>query len=378
MPAKSSRTPSRTAKRTAARSAAAAAPSKQSGFADWSGGLRIWVERNGQAVLGEGRADLLAAVDRTHSISAAARELKMSYRHAWLMIQAVNEAAAEPLVESAVGGVHGGGAKLSERGRAALQMFRDFSANVRRHAAADLTRLVRAKAEVEPTLRVAAAISLQEAVGQILTEYALVRPQVRVHSMFGASNELASQIADGAAADLFITGDAQLLNGLLPARARSGAKVRTLAANGLAGVALQASSQVAGRAAHVLRGDFTKIAIAAPATPLGQATRRFLATRNGATIAAERIIEVDNSRGILAAVRSGRADLGIAFSSDAATAGDMLTLFQVGTREIDVSYTTAVLTPASNAHLAAEAQALLEFFHGPIAQRCLRRCGLRV
>ncbi len=374
---KSLRTNPRSANRTAAR-AAKAAPGKTTAFSDWSGGVRIWVERNGQAVLGEGRADLLAAVDLTRSISAAARELKMSYRHAWLMIQAVNEAAAEPLVESAVGGLHGGGARLSERGRAALDLFREFSANVRRHAAADLTRLLRAKADAEPTLRVAAAISLQEAVGQILTEYALVRPQVRVRSMFGASNELAAQIADGAAADLFITGDAQLLDGLLPARTRTTAQVRKLAANGLAGVALQSSSQVAARAARVLRGEFAKIAVAAPVTPLGQATRKFLASRNGASIAQERLIEVDNSRGILAAVRSGRAELGIAFSSDAATAGDMRTLFQVGAREIDVAYSAAVLTPPSQKQTAGEAQALLQFFAGPVAQRCLRRCGLRV
>lgn len=377
MSARSSRKPPRTAKRTTTRIGTASA-AESPAFADWSGGLRIWVERNGQAVLGEGRADLLAAVDRTHSISAAARELSMSYRHAWLMIQAVNEAADEPLVESAVGGVHGGGAKLSDRGRAALRMFRDFSANVRRHAAADLSRLVRAEAEAESTLRVAAAISLQEAVGQILTEYALVRPQVRVRSMFGASNELAAQISDGAAADIFITGDAQLLEGLLPARARTPAKVRRLAANGLAGVALQSSSLVARRADRVLRGDYAKIAVAAAATPLGQATRRFLTSSRGATIAPERIIEVDNSRGILAAVRSGRADLGIAFSSDAATAGDMRTLFQISPRQIDVAYSAAVLTPASQLRLADEAQALLEFFLGPVAQRCLRRCGLRV
>lgn len=377
MSARSSRKPPRTAKRTTTRTETASA-AESPAFADWSGGLRIWVERNGQAVLGEGRADLLAAVDRTHSISAAARELKMSYRHAWLMIQAVNEAAAEPLVESAVGGIHGGGAKLSDRGRAALRMFRDFSANVRRHAAADLSRLVRAEAKAESTLRVAAAISLQEAVGQILTEYALVRPQVRVHSMFGASNELAAQISDGAAADIFITGDARLLDGLLPARTRTSAKVRKLAANGLAGVALQSSSLVARRADRVLRGDYAKIAVAAPATPLGQATRRFLMSRSGATIAPDRVIEIDNSRGILAAVRSGRADLGIAFSSDAATAGDMRTLFQVSPRQIDVAYSAAVLTPASQSRLADEAQALLEFFLGPVAQRCLRRCGLRV
>jgi hypothetical protein len=49
----------------------------------WTIGLRVWIERAGQAILGQGRAELLDGIERWHSISAAARQLGMSYRHAW-------------------------------------------------------------------------------------------------------------------------------------------------------------------------------------------------------------------------------------------------------------------------------------------------------
>ena len=40
---------------------------------DWRVGVRVWVERQGEAILGEGRLELLEWIDRCHSISAAAR-----------------------------------------------------------------------------------------------------------------------------------------------------------------------------------------------------------------------------------------------------------------------------------------------------------------
>ncbi|MDX1375660.1 MAG: LysR family transcriptional regulator, partial [Burkholderiales bacterium] len=63
--------------------------------------------------VGPGRANLLEAIGRTGSISAAARELGMSYRRAWLLVDAVNRAFRRPLVERAAGGRGGGGARLT-------------------------------------------------------------------------------------------------------------------------------------------------------------------------------------------------------------------------------------------------------------------------
>ena len=75
---------------------------------DSRAGLHVWVERAGQAIVGKGRLELLESIDRCRSISAAAREMGMSYRHAWEQVQTINAAAGEPLVKAATGGVHGG------------------------------------------------------------------------------------------------------------------------------------------------------------------------------------------------------------------------------------------------------------------------------
>src|SRR4051794_17673561 len=90
---------------------------------DWIIGVRVWVEREGQAVLGEGRAELLAAIDLEHSITKAAKAAGISYRRAWTMVQEVNEAAGETLVEAAVGGKQGGGAQLTPHGRLAIEVY---------------------------------------------------------------------------------------------------------------------------------------------------------------------------------------------------------------------------------------------------------------
>src|SRR5262245_23411222 len=90
---------------------------------DWTVGLRVWIERAGQALLGPGRATLLEAIHGHRSISAAARAIGMSYRHAWLLVQDINEAAGRPLIEAVTGGQHGGGARLTPAGHQVVLIY---------------------------------------------------------------------------------------------------------------------------------------------------------------------------------------------------------------------------------------------------------------
>jgi molybdenum-dependent DNA-binding transcriptional regulator ModE len=43
----------------------------------WTCGLRVWLESDGHVVLGRGRVELLEAIERHHSIRAAAASLRM-------------------------------------------------------------------------------------------------------------------------------------------------------------------------------------------------------------------------------------------------------------------------------------------------------------
>ena len=94
----------------------------------WGLKFRVWVERAGTKVLGPGRVELLGHISELKSISAAARQMKMSYRRAWELVQAMNLAAGAPLVEANPGGSGGGGADLTAKGREAVRLYRELVA----------------------------------------------------------------------------------------------------------------------------------------------------------------------------------------------------------------------------------------------------------
>ncbi len=234
---------------------------------DWSVGLRAWVERDGHVILGKGRHELLEAIDRWHSISAAARQIGMSYRRAWLLVQSVNEAAGEPLVEAATGGHHGGGARLTPRGRLATAVFRELQEQLHQTAAGLLPQLVVAP-EAE-TLHIAAAISLQESLGQLLADYALRQPAVRVRAVYGASDELAYHLLAGAPGDLFLSADPSPLDRLEAASLlKPGSRV-CLAENALAALAPAGKPVVVRRPADLTGPGVERLALAATTCPLG-------------------------------------------------------------------------------------------------------------
>lgn len=92
-------------------------------------------------LMGPGKMQLLEAIDRHGSISAAARVLGMAYPNAWKAIAALNRHFREPLVERTMGGKRGGGAALTETGRAVLGIYRSIETKARITFAGDLEAL---------------------------------------------------------------------------------------------------------------------------------------------------------------------------------------------------------------------------------------------
>ena len=86
--------------------------------------IRLRLDFGDRLVLGPGKADLLQGIAELGSISAAGRRMKMSYKRAWSLVEEMNAAFAQPLVGSNRGGAGGGGAALTEAGRAVLAQFR--------------------------------------------------------------------------------------------------------------------------------------------------------------------------------------------------------------------------------------------------------------
>ena len=87
---------------------------------------RIWIENNDKTFLGFGRMVLLERIREHGSISKAARSMKMSYKHAWDLIDSMNRQAGKPLVTTSRGGKGGGGAGLTESGEKAVSDFRNL------------------------------------------------------------------------------------------------------------------------------------------------------------------------------------------------------------------------------------------------------------
>jgi len=112
--------------------------------------LRIRVMAGPIIAFGPGKATLLAAIERTGSISAAAREMGMSYRRAWVLVDEMNRCFRMPLVETATGGPGGGGAQVTQFGQDVLCRYRQMEGKAAQSVAAEMAELAGLMAEDRP------------------------------------------------------------------------------------------------------------------------------------------------------------------------------------------------------------------------------------
>lgn len=85
--------------------------------------FRVWFYDGEDKFLGKGRVELLERIKKTGSIAHAAKEMRMSYRQAWQMIEEMNDRALSPLVEKKLGGKSGGGTMVTKEGEKAIEEF---------------------------------------------------------------------------------------------------------------------------------------------------------------------------------------------------------------------------------------------------------------
>ena len=108
--------------------------------------LSIRIDFEGSESFGPGKVRLLELIDEHGSIRSAAAAMHMSYRHAWLLLQAVEDTFGAPVISTATGGAKGGGAKLTELGRSLVAKYRTIESQAARAAAGELSELVRGAA----------------------------------------------------------------------------------------------------------------------------------------------------------------------------------------------------------------------------------------
>jgi molybdate transport system regulatory protein len=104
--------------------------------------LTIRIDFDDGSALGPGKIRLLELVAATGSIRKAAAGMKMSYRKAWLLLQALEKTFGAPLVETATGGAKGGGARLGRLGRAVVARYRSLEKAASKASRKDFLSLV--------------------------------------------------------------------------------------------------------------------------------------------------------------------------------------------------------------------------------------------
>lgn len=90
--------------------------------------LKAQILCGAEPAIGPGKADLLEAIEREGSISAAGRALGMSYRRTWLLVDSMNRCWADRLVDTTPGGGHQRGARVTGLGRQVLAAYRAVEA----------------------------------------------------------------------------------------------------------------------------------------------------------------------------------------------------------------------------------------------------------
>jgi molybdate transport system regulatory protein len=108
------------------------------------------IELGPEERFGPGKIRLLELVGTTGSISAAAREMDMSYRRAWLLIDEMNRIFKEPVVAAVTGGAHGGGATLTALGEKLIGIYRGIERDSTALAMRKIGALMEAEAKPQP------------------------------------------------------------------------------------------------------------------------------------------------------------------------------------------------------------------------------------
>jgi molybdate transport system regulatory protein len=96
--------------------------------------VRFRIDFGPQQAVGPGKIALLEHIGSSGSLSRAARELRMSYRRAWQLLESLNSGFAKPVAATVRGGRAGGGATLTPFGRELIQVYRKFDAEIQARA----------------------------------------------------------------------------------------------------------------------------------------------------------------------------------------------------------------------------------------------------
>jgi molybdate transport system regulatory protein len=105
--------------------------------------FRLRISNGEEIAIGPGKVALLEAIIAAGSITSAAKDLGMSYRRAWMLVDDMNRCFKKPVVDSAKGGKQGGGTVVTPTGNEVIALYRGIEAQAQKATAQDLAKLTR-------------------------------------------------------------------------------------------------------------------------------------------------------------------------------------------------------------------------------------------
>src|SRR4249920_3710252 len=106
--------------------------------------VRFRVDFDASRSVGPGKIELLEHIRETGSLSQAGREIGMSYRRAWLLLDSLNASFKQPVVATSIGGKSGGGAALTAFGESLIDVYRSLEREFNATAAKKLEAIAKA------------------------------------------------------------------------------------------------------------------------------------------------------------------------------------------------------------------------------------------
>jgi molybdate transport system substrate-binding protein len=226
-----------------------------------------------------------------------------------------------------------------------------------------------------PHLTVFVAASMGDVLESLARDYQSLRG-VQVDVSAAASSVLRKQIESGAACDVFISADMADMDKLADKQLIRAVSRRELARNQLVVVACDMKQRQWTGLDALARADAGRVALGDPAyVPAGRYARRALEAAGVWSAVEPRAVLADNVRVVCQYVRSGQADVGLVYATDAATMDGCRVLL-----EVDAAQSGPIVCPGAvcaQAADAAPAAAFLDFLTAPAQQEVWQKYGFR-
>lgn len=228
------------------------------------------------------------------------------------------------------------------------------------------------------TLTVFAAASLTDAFNEIGGAFEAMHPGVTVRFSFAGSQNLRTQIEQGAAADVFASANSTEMNALVDGNLVEEGAAQTFVTNQLV-VVLPANNPAGISSLSELAKPGLKLVLAAEEVPVGKYARQALDNLDATLgpgykdkVLANVVSDETDVKQVLAKVQLGEADAGIVYVSDAVAAPELQEIDIPADANVIAHYPIAALAESANPALASD---FIDYVLSTDGQAALKKWG---